>query len=412
MNEIALRLLDRLLMDQNSGNMNQDKLWTKNFIIVSFINFLVFLIHLLLMVSIASYAIERFQAAVSTAGLVASIFIIGALIGRFSAGRVISDLGSKSVLGFGTIFFVVVLVLYFMAVSLPLLILVRLLHGMAHGVVSTATGTIVAQTLPQRRRGEGIGYYGLSIVMASAIGPFIGILLIQLVDFKTVFLFTTLLAAASLGISFLVQAPAQLAPQEEEEKKVHRFHLSNFFEFKSIPISVIALIVGFSCSVIIAFISIYTRELRLEKAAGLYFVVSAVATLVTRPIAGRLLDIRGDNFVVYPCLLIYALGMFLFSQANHGIFLVLAGALVGIGYGNFMSSAQTIALSATIPRRFGLATATYYVFLDFGIGVGPYLLGLLVPYTGYRGLYVTMAILALATVPLYYLLHGKKAPGK
>jgi len=389
--------------------MKPDQLWTKNFVTVSFINFLVFLIHLLLMVSIASYAIERFAAAVSTAGLVASIFIIGALIGRFSAGRIISDLGGKSVLGFGAIFFLVVLVLYFLAGSLPLLILVRLLHGMAHGVVSTATGTIVAQTLPQGRRGEGIGYYGLSIVMASAIGPFIGILLIHLVDFKTVFLITALLAAMILGVSFLVQAPSHPALVQEEEKKSHRFHLADFFEFKSIPISAIALVVGFSCSVIIAFISLYTRELHLEKAAGLYFVVSAIATLVTRPLAGRLLDIRGDNFVVYPCLLIYALGMFLFSQANHSVFLVLAGALIGIGYGNFMSSAQTIALSATIPRRFGLATATYYVFLDFGIGIGPYLLGSLVPYTGYRGLYVTMAILVLATVPLYYFLHGKKA---
>lgn len=388
--------------------MEPQKLWTRDFVVVSLINFLVFLAHFLLMVSIASYAVDRFGAAVSTAGLVASIFIIGALIGRFGAGRVISDFGGKCVLSCGAVFFIIVLGLYFTAGSLPLLILVRFLHGIAHGVVSTATGTIVAQITPHHRRGEGIGYYGMSVVLASAIGPFLGILLIHLIDFRTIFIIITMLAAAVFCISFMVHAPHVPPPHPEEEKKIQGFRLSNFFEFKAIPISMVAMIAGFSCSVIIAFISIYTKELHLEKAAGLYFVVSAIGSLVTRPLAGRLLDIRGANFVVYPCLLIYAVGMLVFSQANHGIILVLAGALVGIGYGNFMSSAQTISLTVTVPRRFGLATATYYVFLDFGIGIGPYLLGSLVPYTGYRGLYLMMALLALAAVPLYYFLHGRK----
>jgi len=392
--------------------MEPEKLWTRDFVTVSLINFLVFLIHLLLMVSIASYAVDHFHAAISTAGLVASIFIIGALIGRFGTGRIIADLGSKRVLSVGAVFFIVALVLYFTAVSLPLLILVRLLHGMAHGVVSTATGTIVAQITPHHRRGEGIGYYGMSIVLASAIGPFIGILLIQLVDFKTIFIISSLLAVAIFGISFMVHAPDIPPSPHDEGTKVHRLHLSNFLEFKAIPVSIIALVIGFSGSVIIAFISIYTKELHLEKAAGLYFVVSAIASLVSRPFAGRLLDIRGANFIVYPCLFIYAMGLLLFSQAHHGIILVLAGVLIGIGYGNFMSSAQTISLTATVPHRFGLATATFYVFLDLGIGIGPYLLGSLVPLTGYRGLYLMMALLALAAIPLYHFLHGRKEPGR
>ena len=85
--------------------MNKERLWTKDFITVSVINFLVFLIHFLLMVTIASYAVDKFHASTSIAGLVAGIFIIGALIGRLGTGRIIEDIGSKRVLIVSTIIF-------------------------------------------------------------------------------------------------------------------------------------------------------------------------------------------------------------------------------------------------------------------------------------------------------------------
>src|SRR5665647_1285605 len=388
--------------------MNVEKLWTRDFITVSVINFLVFLIHLLLMVIIASYAMDKFHATTSVAGLVASIFIIGALIGRFATGRFIEDIGSKRVLIFGTIFFITTAVLYFAAITLPLLIIIRLLHGIAHGVASTATGTIVAKIIPASKRGEGIGYYGMSMILASALGPFMGILLIQYVDFKVIFLVTSILAVIVFSISLVVNEPTNKLPEPDKIKPVKSFQISSFFEFKAIPISIIALIIGFSASIVIAFISLYAKQIHLVEAASFYFLVSAAASLVSRPFAGRLFDVRGANYVIYPCLFIYAIGMLLFSQANHGTTLLLAGAIIGLGYGNFMSSAQTIAIKVALPHRFGLATATYYVFLDLGIGIGPYLLGSLVSYTGYRGLYLMMAILVFATIPLYYILYGRK----
>jgi len=61
------------------------------------------------------------------------------------------------------------------------------------------------------------------------------------------------------------------------------------------------------------------------------------------------------------------------------------------------------------PHRLGLATSTFFIFVDLGFGVGPYLLGSLVPLTGYRGLYVIMAIVILTTIPLYYFLYGRKS---
>jgi MFS family permease len=101
--------------------------------------------------------------------------------------------------------------------------------------------------------------------------------------------------------------------------------------------------------------------------------------------------------------------MLLFSQASHGITLLLAGVIIGLGYGNILSCAQAISIEVVPPHRLGLATSTFFIFVDWGFGAGPYLLGSLIPFTGYRGLYLMMVIIILATIPLYYFLHGRKA---
>ena len=142
--------------------MNKERLWTKDFIIIAVTNFLIYVVFYLLMVVIAAYAVNKFHASTSTAGLVSGIFIIGILIGRLGAGRIIEDVGSRRVLITGTMFFIITSASYLVAINIPLLITIRFLHGFAYGVASTATGTIVAKIIPDARRGEGIGYYSMS----------------------------------------------------------------------------------------------------------------------------------------------------------------------------------------------------------------------------------------------------------
>ena len=388
--------------------MNKEKLWTKDFVVIALTNFLIYVVFYLLMVTIASYAVDRFHASTSIAGLASGIFIIGILIGRLGAARVIEDVGSRKVLIAGTLFFIITSASYLAAINIPLLIINRFLHGFAYGVASTATGTIVAKIIPDARRGEGIGYYSMSQILATAMGPFIGIVLSRHVDFQVVFIVTSIVAAISFAISFVVSEPARKTPKQNQAEGVKGFQISNFLEFKAIPISIIVLIVGFAYSVVLTFMSLYTKQLHLEEAASYFFPIYAVTVIVSRPFSGRLLDARGANFVVYPCLLIFAIGMLLLSQTNHGITLLLAGAIIGLGYGNFLSCGQAISIIGTPHHRLGLATATYYMFLDVGFGVGPYIFGSLVPFTGYRGLYLVMAMVVLATIILYYFLYRKK----
>ena len=388
--------------------MNEKRLWTKDFVTIAVINAVVFLTHFLLIVTIASYAVDEFHASTDMAGLVAGIFIIGALIGRLGTGRVIEGIGSKKVLIISTMLFIVTSALYFAAVSLSLLIIIRLLHGIVFGTASTAAGTIVAQIIPPSRRGEGIGFYSIGAILAVAVGPFIGIFLIHHANFRMIFALTSFLAAASFVLSFAVNKPVYEKPAPESDAADGRFRLSDFLGFKAIPISLIILIIGFSYSGLLTLISLYTKEIHLERAASFYFLVYSITVLITRPLSGRLMDIRGANFVVYPSLLLYAVGMLIFSQATAGIALLAAAVFLAMGYGNFISSAQAISIRGVPPHRMGLAIATFFIFLDLGFGIGPYLLGALVGFTGYRALYVIMTFVILASIPLYYVLLGRK----
>lgn len=388
--------------------MNKEKLWTKEFIIVSTINFLATLVFFLLMVTIASYAKSEFEASTSTAGLVSSIFIIGSLLGRLGAGRFIGQTGPIKILWIGLTFFTITSALYFSANSIPLLLANRLAQGIAVGIIGTATGTIVAHILPRARKGEGIGYFSLSAILATAIGPFIGILLMKIDNGFTI-MFMMNLVLSIICIVFLAAVKLTLSPIKQPEKSEAKSSiLSQFIEPKAIPISFIALIIGFSYSGIMTFLSFYAESINLVSAASYFFLVYAIVIIFSRPFTGKLMDSKGANIIVYPCLVLFAIGMFFFSQASAGWMLLLAAGFIGFGYGNFNSVAQTIAVKVTEPHRFGLATATYFILYDIGLGIGPYVLGFIVPETGYRTIFIAMVVVIIICIPLYYLLHGRK----
>ncbi|WP_433596202.1 MFS transporter [Lysinibacillus xylanilyticus] len=386
---------------------SRQKLWTKDFLIVSLINFTITLIFYLLMVTIAGYAVEHFGASTSTAGLVSSIFIIGTLFGRLGTGRIIGDWGSKKTLFCGLLLFMLSTMSYFIATNLPVLMINRLVQGIALGMASTATGTIIAQILPPERRGEGIGYYSLSAILATAIGPFIGILLTQLFeDYRMIFAVDSILAIVCFLMYFIVAVPD--APKKAKEMAGKAgFKLSNFIEMRALPIAFVALVIGFAYSGVMSFMTFYAKELDLVAAGSYFFIIYAIVILATRPFTGKLLDTRGANIIIYPCLVIFAIGMYAFSSATSSVVFLLAAACIGIGYGNFNSVAQAIAIKVTPNERLGLATSTYFILYDLGLGVGPYFLGFFVPTSGYSAIFFAMVFVILVSIVLYYFLYGK-----
>lgn len=384
----------------------ESKLWTNNFVVTSLVNFFTALCFYLLMIIISAYAIKTFNSSLGEAGFSASIFIIGGLVARLFCGKWIGLIGPKKTLYIGVILGLVMSCLYFCASNILLLLIVRLIHGAGFGITTTATATIIAFTIPKERYGEGIGYFGLSQILATAIGPFIGMFLMQHGSFNAIFIVCSFMSAACLFIMPLISLP-ELELNKEQTKETKRFRLDSFFEIKVIPISVVCCIVFFCYSTVISFLAVYSEKINLVNSASFFFLVYAIVILVSRPITGRLFDAKGENLIIYPAIVLFTAGIILFSQAHAGYILLLSAGLIGIGVGTIQPSTQAIAVKSVPRHRIGLANSTYFALTDIGMGMGPVLAGFLITFTGYRGMYVIVSIFGAACILLYHLFHGR-----
>ncbi|MCT4795486.1 MFS transporter [Exiguobacterium alkaliphilum] len=383
------------------------KLWTKDFLIISLVNFFLTLIFFLLMVTIGVHAVSAYGASTSEAGLITGIFIIGTLVGRLFIGRLIDSIGRRKTLLIGLTFFTATILLYFVDLGVGFLLFTRFVHGLGMGLSSTATGTIVAQVIPAARKGEGIGYYSMSSTLATAIGPFVGLLMSQYTNFSTIFLLCLV-----IGLISLVSALTVNVPEADNPSIVRGFSPSSFVEPKALPIALIIAVAALSFSSVLSYINFYASELDLVEAASIFFLVYSIAVLLSRPITGRLMDARGANVVMYPAIAVFAVGLFVLSQATSALGLLVAGALIGLGFGNIQSGTQAIAVKAATPARMGMATSTFFIALDAGLGFGPYLIGLMIPITGFSTLYLGLAAVVASLLLLYDVMNGRRERAK
>lgn len=383
-----------------------DKLWSKDFISITIVNFLMYLIHYTLIVTVTIFTIDKYHASESMGGLAAGIFIIGMLFGRLASGRVIDNLQPKKVLLFGIIFSIITVGLYFAIHSLLILMIVRLLHGIAFGLSSTATGTISSRIIPQKRKGEGIGYYALSVTTASAIGPFCGIILNQQFGFQSIFIVSLIVIVVALIVALLIKGLPKVSVQTSNTEKITG--VAAYIQKEALPISFVIIFVGIAYSSVLSFLTVYTEQINLATASSFFFVVYAVSTFVTRPFTGKIYDNYGENKVMYPVLISFTFGLILLSLTHTSILLLIAAIFIGIGYGTIIPTAQAIAIQQSPTDKIGLATSTFYMFADFGAGIGPFVLGVVIPLMGYRNLYLTMSILVIVSIILYYFMHGKQ----
>ena len=384
-----------------------DKLWSKDFIFITMTNFLMYLIHYTLIVTVTIFTIDKYHASESMGGLAAGIFIIGMLFGRLVSGRIIDNLQPKKVLIYGIIFSIITVALYFAINSLLILMIVRLLHGVAFGLSSTATGTISSRIIPDNRKGEGIGYYALSVTTASAIGPFTGIILNQRFGFESIFIVSLAVIIFAFVISLFIKGLPKTEPSTRDNEPKQK-GLSAYIQKEALPISFVIIFVGIAYSSVLSFLTVYTEQINLATASSFFFIVYAVSTFVTRPFTGKIYDHFGENKVMYPVLISFMVGLILLSATHTSLLLLISAIFIGIGYGTIIPSAQAIAIQQSPVEKIGLATSTFYMFADFGAGIGPFILGVLIPIMGYRNLYITMAALVILSIVLYFILHGKK----
>jgi predicted MFS family arabinose efflux permease len=388
--------------------MVKPKLWTKDFILVSTSNLFLFLTFYYLLVTLPVYALQDLQARASEAGLLITVFLIAAIIIRPFSGHAMKIIGKRNVLFISLLIFFISSALYFFPTSIHTLLVLRFFHGIGFGIATTVCGTIVADLVPDSRRGEGIGYYIMSSNLAMVLGPFLGLTIMNQWGTDIMFTFSTFFALCAIVFSIFIKLPKVQPTITEKVKSKPRFIFKDFFELSAIRISIVAALFAIVYSSILSFVSVYAKELGLLTVANLFFVVYAFVLLLTRPFTGQWYDRYGANVIIYPCIICFAIGMYILSQTTTSSLFLIAAALIGLGWGTLFPSFQTIAIQEASPERRGIATATFLSIFDFGIGLGSFIIGLAAANVEFSSLYFYCSLFILIGIAFYYFLHGNR----
>jgi MFS family permease len=143
-----------------------------------------------------------------------------------------------------------------------------------------------------------------------------------------------------------------------------------------------------------AFISIFAQSRGIQN-PGFYFMVQAIALLVSRMFAGRLADQYGRAIVIIPGIILMAVALALLPLAHGFLYFVISASLFGIGFGSAQPATMALLIDRVRPEQRGLATGTYFMGFDAGISLGSILLGVVSQHCGFGVMWPISAVCTL-----------------
>ncbi len=327
--------------------------------------------------------------------LAMGVYTVSAVASRAICGYMLDSYGRRVVYLSSIVFFGGLFFLYIPAGGWAGMMVLRIVHGMAWGMVTASSQTSVVDSLPAPRRGEGIGIFGLSVALAIATGPAVGMWGME--SFSYMKLFAAEGAICLVGLACALPVRYRPAPPVRP-----KFEFRNLLERTSLPISVMAFVLYMGFGAAINWISVHAQTID-GVSAGLFFAFMAAGTGFSRLVTGKIYDRRGPVGVSTIGFALFAASLFLLAAAPGPAAFCAGALLLGLGSGVFMPVSLAIINSLVGADRRGAANSTYYTFFDCGIGMGIIIAGELIPYIGLRGAFAVFGCAVLAAAAFFYL---------
>lgn len=381
------------------NNYTRPKIWTKDFIIILFANFFIFLAFQMTLPTLPLF-VQDLGLNNKYIGLVVGIFTFSALLIRPVAGTWLDTKGRRYVFYSGLLIFLVSTYSLTVSTMLLLLLIVRVAQGVGWGYLTTATGTIATDLVPPERRGEGLGFFSISGNIALALGPALGLFLVDYISFKLLFI----ICGTLILIAFLLATQLNYVKPDRDTYEDNTYHRFDVFEKTALPASFLLMFVTFTFGGIASFLPAYTIELDFPShSVQIYFVVYALALLSTRFYAGQLFDSHGMAIVFIPGIMMILTAMIMMFTMTAPKTLYIAAIFYGLGFGFVQPALQAMAVNSAAPNRRGMANATFFSFFDLGVGLGALIFGIVSDIFGYSYIYLISAISIIVAFSIYLL---------
>lgn len=345
-------------------------IWTRGFIIIFFVNTTLQMGQNMMTALIPRYT-NMLGAAASIVGLVGGLFAATALLMRPFAGPAVDHFNRKKLYLLSIAIIGASYVGFGISRSVGMVIVSRLLQGCGMGFTGPLGLALASEFLPLDKMASGIGIFSLAQTVGQAIGPTIGLALVDLFGYNMTFFICAGVVAAAAVLTMLLDYHA---PEKDERFTIS---LEKVAAKEAIVPSVILFFFSVGWVAISSFVVIF-GEAQGVQGMGLFFTAYAVALMVTRPSFGRIADERGIAAVVVPACILYAIAFIIMSFSSSLPMFLIAAVVAAFGYGGAQPSLQALCMSSVPDERRGAGANTSYIGIDAGQLIGGYLGGSLV----------------------------------
>ena len=377
----------------------EEKLWNSNYIKVMTANFAMFFAFYIMTPLLPLYLSEHFHATKDVIGIVLSGYTVAALLFRPFSGYIVDSFNRKKTLMLFFILYFVFFSGYLLAGSLLVFAVIRTLHGAPFGASTVANSTVAIDVLPSSRRNEGIGYYGLSNNIATAIAPTAGVFVYKYWNnFNILFIIALLFASVSVIVSSTVTIQ-----EKQVVKNKKKISFDRFFLTKGWLLGVNMIFFSLCYGVISNYLAIYSKqELGLTGNTGVFFMLLSAGLMLSRLQGnkslkqGKLTHNAGIGILVSTA----GYAVFVLSSGQYGMYL--SALLIGLGNGHMYPAFQNMIINTAFHNERGTANSTLLTCWDVGVGIGIVAGGVIAEHVSYHAAFWTVVFVHVLGAAVFF----------
>ncbi len=375
---------------------------TPRFLTMFGFSFLVF-ISVFQLLPVAPYRMLALGATTASAGWFLGLLTISCAVAAPFTGPLCDRIGHRRSLILAGASLSVITASYAAVGDNRVLLAIVVVHGVVWSALMAASSAYATSTIPPTRRAEGLGYWGMSSILAIGVAPSIGF---------WVYGFGWRVLCLELAVlNVLMTTVGWLLPDERvaaaEAGAVGIVEVRQFgIEWRVILLAVCLSLISYGYGGLTSFSALFADAIGVTPRST-FLTAMACSVIASRLLVGRRLDQWGASGVLMASLVIPVCGLALLASAGGRLGFILAGLAFGAGFGLVWPSFAALVMASIPVARRGAAFGAILAAFDTGIGLGSATTGWMVRAHGFRTAYALAAVLAALALP-YFLIARRR----
>ncbi len=326
-------------------------------------------------------------------GVLVGIFGASSVVFRLVVGSALLKYSEKIVMMFGALLFAFTFLASIVLRPFWPFFAVRFFQGIAFACIDTAALALIIKATPSANRGRALGYFVLAPVFSQAIAPSLGMFLVDKYGFAVLFLICTGLSLCAFSFSWNLKRQETVRPDKETSA-----HDSLFLERRIVVPGILSFLQQFVWGGLMAFFSLYAIKCGVTN-PGFFFSAVAVMLMAGRIMGGRVFDAYSEEKIILVCILtsIAAMVILSFQKPFPCLFLWDCFGEREVHF-SFLHQWHMLSIMPFFGRH---CRRDVPGALGSGLALGPMIVGIIIPLTGYRAMFLCLAFVCLINLAYF-----------